>query len=102
MPEGNRPPSRRPGLVRHGAYAVERGIRGDEIDKRTRLGRRVHNLRLGFALALGYPTWTSTPVPLREAIRNAVWLTLFRPSVCRPRPSLPPDHSAPGLGTSAA
>ena len=67
----------RPDRETHAAYAVERRIRNDEIDGRTRLGRRVRNLRLGFALALGYPTWTNTPTPLREAIKNAVRLTLF-------------------------
>jgi hypothetical protein len=66
-----------PGVVTHGAYAIERRIRGDEIDKRTRLGRRVREMRLRFALARGYPTWTSTPAPLQVAIRNAVRLALF-------------------------
>ncbi len=84
MPEGNRPMLRQPGQVTHGAYAVERRIRGDEVDKRTRLGRRVHSLRLGFVLALGYPTWMSTPAPLREAIRNAVRLALFNERLFSP------------------
>ncbi len=66
-----------PGQVTHAAYAVERRVRGDEIDGRSRLGRRVRQLRLGFVLALGYPTWTSTPAPVREAVKNTVRLALF-------------------------
>jgi hypothetical protein len=34
-------------------------------------------MRLRFALARGYPTWTSTPAPVQEAIKNAVRLALF-------------------------
>ncbi len=74
---GNLPTSHRPGQVTHAAYAVERRIRGDEIDGRTRLGRRVRAMRLRFALSLGFPTWTGVPAPLQEAIRNAVRLALF-------------------------
>ena len=67
----------RPGRETHGAWRVERLIRTDEVDGRTRLGRRVRDLRLGFAMASGYPTWTSTPVPVREAVKNAVRLSML-------------------------
>ncbi len=84
MAASNSPAGRTPGQVTHGAYAIERRIRGDEIDKRTRLGRRVHALRLQFALARGYPTWTSTPATVREAIKNAVRLALFNERIFSP------------------
>lgn len=73
-----------PGQVTHGAYAIERRIRGDEIDGRTMLGRRVRGMRLSFALARGYPTWTGTPGPVKEAIRNAVRLALFNERLFSP------------------
>lgn len=34
-------------------------------------------MRLGFALALGYPTWTAMPAPVKEAVKNGVRLALF-------------------------
>jgi hypothetical protein len=61
---------------RHGAYRVERLILTDEVDGRTRLGHRVREIRLGFALSLGYPTWLAMPAPLKEAVKNATRLSL--------------------------
>ncbi len=84
MAASNSPAGRTPGQITHGAYAIERRIRGDEIDKRTRLGRRVHALRLRFAHARGYATWTETPPPVQEAIRNAVRLALFNERIFSP------------------
>lgn len=70
MPTGDRE-------VTHGAYRVERLIRTDEVDGRTRLGRRVRDARLAFAVAYGYATWESVPRPLQAAIKSAVRLELF-------------------------
>jgi hypothetical protein len=62
---------------RHGAYRVERLIRTDEIDGRTRLGQRVRDARLAYAVAYGYATWESVPKPLQTVIKQAVRLELF-------------------------
>ena len=66
-----------PGTATHGAYAVDRRVRYDEIDGRTRLGRRAREMRLAYAVAYGYPTWEGVPRPLQAAIKSAVRLELF-------------------------
>ncbi len=63
--------------VTHGAYRIERMIRTDEVDGRTRLGHRVRDARLAYAVAYGYPSWVAVPRPLAAAIKSAVRLELF-------------------------
>jgi len=67
----------KPGQVTHGGYRIERLIQADEVDGRTRLGRRVRDARLAYAVAYGYPVWTAVPRPLQSAIKSAVRLELF-------------------------
>ncbi len=61
----------------HGAYRIERLIRTDEIDGRTRLGKRVSHARLSYAIAYGYPSWHSLPRPLQTMIKSTVRLELM-------------------------
>ena|SRR2546430_1181447 len=53
----------------HGAYA-RHGSGSPEM-------RQTRYLRGRYALALGYPSWTSTPSPVKAAIKQAVRLELF-------------------------
>ncbi len=57
-------------LPQHGAYALERRWVEGKLSRSMR--RLVNRLRFEYALAKGFPSWASTPAPLRDAIDNAI------------------------------
>jgi hypothetical protein len=67
----------RPGVVTHAAYSLRRLVRLSKPKKRSDR-EMLAGLRLAYAIAAGFPSWESTPQPVREVIDMAVELSLFR------------------------
>lgn len=57
-------------LPQHGAYRLEARWREGKLERRDR--RLVNRLRFEYAVAKGFPSWASTPAPVRDAIDNAL------------------------------
>lgn len=60
------------GNLIHGGYWLWRVLRSGAPNRRSAVGRRFEARRLAYAVAQGYPAWSSCPAPLQAAIDNVI------------------------------